>query len=149
QSKNTYTPNLPKPPTNHTVTQPKPIHPTSNIKTFNQNRGLLLTPLTASINRSPPLPKKTTPPYLSTADRKARGLCFQCDEKYTPGQRCRKQLYQIVLQPLEEEVVEEPENMEIDNENMEECMAQLSIHAMEGLLSSIDYHTMRLIDFYK
>ena len=54
--------------------------------------------------------------------RRAQGLCFSCDEKFTPGHRCRKS--QLLLLENEEEDGELPTNLEGEPE--------ISLHALTG-----------------
>jgi len=62
-------------------------------------------------------------------ERREKGLCFYCDERYAPGHRCSKpQLFMMVdMQQLDEEHDEE---MEI--ETPEEAIPDISFHAMTG-----------------
>ncbi|PWA72590.1 hypothetical protein CTI12_AA104190 [Artemisia annua] len=39
-------------------------------------------------------------------DRKAKGLCFRCDEKYTPGHRCASRTLQVMLVDASDEADE-------------------------------------------
>nr|CAD1843957.1 unnamed protein product [Ananas comosus var. bracteatus] len=82
-------------------------------------------------------------------ERRAKGLCFWCEEKYTPGHQCKKkQLYKIEL--LEEGSTdntnsnEESESIgEVELEPVE-CAPQISLHALAGQAQLPDYRTMRL-----
>lgn len=96
------------------------------------------------------LPSSSGKPVMRTAKRlsaaemdekRARGLCFWCDEKFTPGHNCRgrKQLYFL-------EVEEEEEEWELNDGLSEEgaidesaLSPQMSVHALDG-----DYRTMRV-----
>ncbi|XP_068636047.1 uncharacterized protein [Aristolochia californica] len=62
--------------------------------------------------------------------RKAKGLCFNCDENFLPGDTC-KHLFSIEL--WEESSEELPENEFVEEEQQE---PELSLHAMHGLRSS-------------
>ena len=87
-------------------------------------------------------PLSLTPKQME--EKRLKNLCFWCDERFTPGHRCKnKQLYMIIVHDDEEEgdsihedEGEKPETMAIFEGN-----PQLSIHAMEGTYS---YQTMRL-----
>ncbi|XP_022023821.1 uncharacterized protein LOC110924092 [Helianthus annuus] len=61
-------------------------------------------------------------------ERRAKGLCFNCDEKYSQDHVCRgnkrPQLYHIEVEWLEDEV-------ETEEEVIMEC-AQMSVNAVEG-----------------
>ncbi|XP_020105551.1 uncharacterized protein LOC109722075 [Ananas comosus] len=82
-------------------------------------------------------------------ERRAKGLCFWCEEKYSPGHQCKKkQLYKIEL--LEEGSTdntnsnEESESIgEVELEPVE-CAPQISLHALAGQAQLPDYRTMRL-----
>lgn len=76
-------------------------------------------------------------------ERKAKGLCFTCNEKYTRGHQCKKrQLYALdgeekdqVQEQLQENEEEDPEIQEPNGE------LQISINALTG---SVSYRTMRI-----
>ena len=53
-------------------------------------------------------------------DRRAKGLCFNCDELFAPGHRCKPALFHIVL-------VEDGQNCEDDDDDLE-----LSLNAIRG-----------------
>ena len=78
--------------------------------------------------------------------RRARGLCFWCDEKFIPGHRCKKkQLYAMQLQVETGDafvVLEELDALE----NVEQDNIQLSLNA---LLGGGDYQTMTLTSTYR
>ena len=80
-------------------------------------------------------------------DRRAKGLCFWCDEKYVPGHKCKhKQLYLVEVRDVsdeEEEVCEEVEEAE-----GEDITPHISVHAMNGMISK-GYKTMRVTVFIK
>lgn len=124
---------------------------------------ILPTPYTSSLNKSGPilpLPKnQNTPPKqfgspfnpnqtrrtLSPAEfdeRRSKGLCFFCDEKYEFGHRCkgkRPQLYHLELEDGEEEPTGKHEE-EVDNE-----FSHISINALAGIT---DYQTLRITGHY-
>ncbi|XP_077224918.1 uncharacterized protein LOC143858163 [Tasmannia lanceolata] len=77
--------------------------------------------------------------------RRDRGLCYNCDERYTPGHRCKRQ--QIFMLDLEEdgsdgEELVEPEQ-QISGESEE---PQISVHALSG---STSHQTMRIRGYIK
>ena len=78
-------------------------------------------------------------------ERRAKGLCFWCDEKYVPGHNCRKkQVY--VMEVNKEEEGEEKEDMKVleeECENIEDTNPHISVHAINGLASR-GYKTMRV-----
>ncbi|EOA32134.1 hypothetical protein CARUB_v10015385mg, partial [Capsella rubella] len=74
---------------------------------------------------------KTNPPkqvrkkltLAEMAERKAKGLCFNCDESYAPGHKCQPVLFHI-------ELVQDGEDQE--DEPFEEGDLELSLNAMKG-----------------
>ncbi|XP_068662998.1 uncharacterized protein [Aristolochia californica] len=67
--------------------------------------------------------------------RRAKGLCFNCDEQYVQGHLC-KRLFSICLWEDGEDILPEEEIVETDQEGPE-----ISLHAMTGLRS---YSTMQV-----
>ena len=84
-------------------------------------------------------------------DRKAKGLCMWCEEKFIPGHKCqRKHLYRLYLHEpdeLEEEVQEAGDISAI--EDVKDETPHLSVHALLGKMSNQDNQTMRLQGWYK
>lgn len=80
---------------------------------------------------------------LTTAefnDKRAKGLCFWCDEKFELGHRCkgrRPQLYHVEVEEGSEE-----ETREIEAEEEESQFAHISLQAMEGI---VRFQTMRVV----
>ncbi|CAA0832635.1 Unknown protein, partial [Striga hermonthica] len=73
------------------------------------------------------------------ARRREKGLCFRCEEKYTPGHRCKQNyLIEFVDSDDEEPVIEEEREVEVEVLDDE---AEISVHAMVGTKGS---RTMRL-----
>ena len=73
--------------------------------------------------------RKLSPTELQR--RRQQGLCYNCDEKYTMGHKCKK-LFFIELEEENEEAIEE--------EYVEETLA-ISLHALAGVQSP---QTMRI-----
>lgn len=50
-------------------------------------------------------------------ERRAKNLCFFCDEKYFPGHKCKAHVYrlEIVEEEEEEEEAEETEEQALEN----------------------------------
>jgi len=76
-------------------------------------------------------------------ERRAKSMCFFCDEKYYPGHKCAGQVYSL-------ELIEECDGVEGQEENMEGSGASLaqeeeqpliSLQALQGMNS---YQTMRV-----
>jgi len=65
-------------------------------------------------------------------DKKAKGLCFRCDEKFGPGHICQNKQLQVLL--LKEGMDEESTEQESKREDEIEMKAlQLSIYSISGL----------------
>ena len=88
-----------------------------------------------------PLRKFLTSAEMS--DRRAKGLCYYCDEKYTPEHYLKHKKTQLFLLEYDEmedkqmELIEELTDEVLDNT----AIAQISINAVAG---STDYTTMRV-----
>ncbi|KAI0524824.1 hypothetical protein KFK09_004212 [Dendrobium nobile] len=76
-------------------------------------------------------------------DKRAKGLCFRCDEKYMPGHRCKDRSLQVLLVCEDEEdeerggndpEVEEDEKLHLD-------VAEVSLNSVVGFTPS---HTMKV-----
>nr|GEW31532.1 putative unclassified retrotransposon protein [Tanacetum cinerariifolium] len=72
-------------------------------------------------------------------ERRAKGLCYYCDDPYTPGHKCSKpQLFMI----SDVSEVEDEETLDDTLEqNSDDSHADISFHAISG---SINPHTLRL-----
>ncbi|GJT37834.1 reverse transcriptase [Tanacetum coccineum] len=79
-------------------------------------------------------------------EKRAKGLCFYCDQKYAPGHKCPGQLYSLEVSVDEEDQAEE---VCIDTEVREdtqvatytESFPQISLHALSGVSK---FQTMRV-----
>lgn len=117
-----------------------------------RNKGILPTPV-ASYNRfpnnpKPPVPyfKRLTPTEMSL--RREKGLCFNCDEKFSPGHKGASNFFVLIMEedepqetntilnPCESELLIEPEPDPTLNQ------AQISFHALSGHLAP---ETLRLV----
>lgn len=77
-------------------------------------------------------------------EKRKKGLCFWCDEKYDLGHVCqRKQLYKVEVwsDERDDENMDGAGEIEIEEEVVEE--AHLSIHAMSGMTVP-NFHTMKV-----
>ena len=77
--------------------------------------------------------KKELPKELE--EKKAKGLCFKCNEKYTRGHQCnRKQLYAIDVDEREQEDSEQEVLKDERNDEVleQEGDLQISINALTG-----------------
>lgn len=100
---------------------------------------------------SPLLPTPTLPNFKSKrvltpeemADRRARGLCYGCDEKFDRNDHCvRKQLYVLEVDDGDRGD-EEVQEVVGDDDCVEEDNPLISIHAISGS-SSRGFKTMRI-----
>ena len=77
-------------------------------------------------------------------ERRAKGLCFWCEEKYTPNHKCKKRqafVMQLIVEGIEDE--EGVGKREIEEEVVTDV--QLSLSAMWGIQEA---QTMRIIGEY-
>lgn len=69
---------------------------------------------------------------MEMKERRSKGLCYNCDEKFTPGHKCRTQtLYLIEGQWPKSDIEEEPCNESDTKEDIEEPPA-ISLHGVTG-----------------
>ncbi len=73
-----------------------------------------------------PMVKRLNPAELK--ERRDRGLCFNCDEKFSPGHRCKKLF--LIEGVYEEEVDTGREEVAENNYEEEEEVPEISIHAI-------------------
>ncbi|KAI9165525.1 hypothetical protein LWI28_015644 [Acer negundo] len=97
-----------------------------------QNTGLLGPPPTQVLNQvtgkyPTPIRRLTGP---EARDRRERGLCFYCDEKYIPGHRCARPQLFMMVDTLPGEEIEDKE-MEIEV-SLHEASPEISFHALAG-----------------
>ncbi|KAH9666617.1 hypothetical protein KPL70_020713 [Citrus sinensis] len=92
---------------------------------------------------NPSNPPKTTLPIrrLTTAEmqtRRAQGLCFNCDERFKPGHRCRTRPFLLLLTEEPSESFQEEEILVEDTVPTEETAnpsPEISFHALIGTTS--------------
>lgn len=84
-------------------------------------------------------------PVIDFDDRRAKGLCFWCPEKYVRGHHCKKkELFSIeVIQLEEDEEGIEQNNTDDEQEASEIDNPQISVYAIDGALTK-GYQTMRV-----
>ncbi|GKV11569.1 hypothetical protein SLEP1_g22817 [Rubroshorea leprosula] len=77
-------------------------------------------------------------------DKKQKGLCFWCDERYGPGHRCsKKKLYNLEIISIDEDAESvETNDKNFDLNQMLITEPQISIHA---LTSEVGYNTIKVI----
>ena len=80
-------------------------------------------------------------PQTEYHERRRKGLCFTCDEKYTPKHICKNKQYKVmILEDIEEEggeeeMVEHKVQVAESSVQNEETSIQLDFHSMVGLTS--------------
>ncbi|XP_071705151.1 uncharacterized protein [Rutidosis leptorrhynchoides] len=81
-------------------------------------------------------------------EKRAKHLCFYCDEKYSPNHKCSGQLYslEVVVDNSEDETVVEEESVQVNEivqltEVDQYTQPQLSLNALTG---TDNYQTMRV-----
>ncbi|WVZ70933.1 hypothetical protein U9M48_019562 [Paspalum notatum var. saurae] len=70
------------------------------------------------------------------AQRRVAGLCYNCDEKFTYGHKCKK-LFSLEIVPEDDPVEPEQEQAQSEEEPL------ISLHAITGIRTTT-YHTMRI-----
>ncbi|KAK8949103.1 hypothetical protein KSP39_PZI005439 [Platanthera zijinensis] len=84
-------------------------------------------------------------------EKRRKGLCFWCDQRYTPGHKCanRTQSYslEVVVEAVDSNEVDEETSGQVEWEEGEgdQPVAQVSAHALTGISS---YQTMRVTASY-
>ncbi|GJZ12283.1 putative mitochondrial protein [Tanacetum coccineum] len=63
------------------------------------------------------------------ADKRSNGVCFRCDQKFTPGHRCASPALQVVL---------------VDKENKDDGVAEMAKVSINSLAGWTSNYTMRL-----
>ena len=80
-----------------------------------------------------PQPTRLTPQQLE--ERREKGLCFNCDNKYSKGHKCgEKKLIYIDCEGEDVEDQEPSQNEEIEEITQEEITPTISCHALAGIL---------------
>jgi hypothetical protein len=79
-----------------------------------------------------PQPTRLTPQQLE--ERKAKGLCFNCDSKYSKGHKCgEKKLFYIDCEEEEEQEQEPSQDENIEAISSEELTPTISCNALAGI----------------
>jgi hypothetical protein len=79
-----------------------------------------------------PQPTRLTPQQLE--ERKAKGLCFNCDSKYNKGHKCgEKKLLYIDCEEEEEEEEEPSQDENVESISFEELTPTISCNALAGI----------------
>ncbi|KAH7524970.1 hypothetical protein FEM48_Zijuj06G0175700 [Ziziphus jujuba var. spinosa] len=73
-------------------------------------------------------------------DHQPKGLCFNCNEKFTPSHHCQHpQLFMI------EDSLEKDMDLQSDEATEDETMLEISIHAIEGAIQLALAHRLGLL----
>ncbi|XP_061361978.1 uncharacterized protein LOC133305749 [Gastrolobium bilobum] len=106
--------------------------------------GLLPTPANGIVPYTPP--SKTNIPIkrLSSAEmaeKREKGLCYYCEEKFHRNHKCKGQMFLLLIQDEDEDEIEV--ELEVTNEKIggDDEIPGISLHAMAGQYSS---STLRL-----
>jgi hypothetical protein len=87
-----------------------------------------------SFNTTPNKPTKSIK-NQEFEERRLKGLCFWCDDKFVPGHRCKnKRLYSL-------SILEEEEEINGEEVQEEEIIPHISLNALEG---TVGFHTMKV-----
>jgi hypothetical protein len=79
-----------------------------------------------------PQPTRLTPQQLE--ERKAKGLCFNCDSKYSKGHKCgEKKLFYIDCEEEEEQEQEPSQDENVEAISSEELTPTISCNALVGI----------------
>jgi transposase InsO family protein len=79
-----------------------------------------------------PQPTRLTPQQLE--ERKAKGLCFNCDSKYSKGHKCgEKKLFYIDCEEEEEQEQEPSQDENVEAISSEELTPTISCNALAGI----------------
>lgn len=83
-------------------------------------------------------------------EKRAKGLCFWCDEKFTFGHKCtNKKLYSLTLEETVEEEEEPLESKEVEEEVEGEESTTLSLHALHDIELTEKNQTMKMVGYVK
>ncbi|KAL1224617.1 putative mitochondrial protein [Cardamine amara subsp. amara] len=120
------------------------------IPQMNQNKGILqykkeaeLKPIypTTYNNKNPGTQPRKFLSNEEMSERRAKGLCYFCDEKYTPGHYVKHKKTQLFSMEVDEEQDEFEDCMESEEELEEEIRPRISVNAVQGIST---YRTMRV-----
>ncbi|KAG8391290.1 hypothetical protein BUALT_Bualt01G0172600 [Buddleja alternifolia] len=138
--------NSSKPPYTHTVHRSSP----HNYPPSHHSQQVTKPNFNSNINSAPIIPSRRLSPQ-EMDEKRSKGLCFWCDEKFTLGHVCnkRKQLYIMELPENfseEGELEEKEENQELmeESEPHEDEMAPNFHVSMNSMTGIHDFRTMRV-----
>ncbi|XP_062153129.1 uncharacterized protein LOC133861362 [Alnus glutinosa] len=84
-----------------------------------------------------PIPSRRLSP-AEMQDRRSKGLCFNCDDKFIPGHRCKK------LFVIEGIYTKEEEGAEAEDHDNQEWFREQPIISLQALTGTPNPHTMRV-----
>jgi len=74
-------------------------------------------------------------------ERRAKGLCFWCDDRFVPGHRCKnKRLYSLCILEDDEDVVDIEGETDVGEQDL--FTPYISLNALEGTMGC---HTLRVV----
>jgi len=79
-------------------------------------------------------------------EKRAKGLCFRCDDKWTRDHKCRENKLFILEDTYDEDDDEEEPEEEHPTEKEEEDIATISLHALAGIATP---QTLKIIGYIK
>ncbi|GAV79456.1 hypothetical protein CFOL_v3_22921, partial [Cephalotus follicularis] len=75
--------------------------------------------------------------------RREKGLCYNCDDKYHPGHKCKAQShFHLVISEL-------PKSNSVDEDSSEEEMEEIPEVILQALVGQVNHQTLRLISHFK
>ena len=95
---------------------------------------------------TPYLPKSTRLILQQIEEKREKGLCFNCDRKYSQGHKCSEKKLFNIEGPSEEE---EDESSEEDRESSEESHDSQPIISCHALLGFSAPQTLKVVGFLK
>lgn len=114
---------------------PMPRGPVFSKPSFHQNATVSTRPKSNFVQRTP----------AEMAFRREKGLCYNCDEKWHIGHRCKGKVMLFIAEDqapspdsMEHEVAEDPGTAVLDNPepSVDSDCSHISLHALAGLPSS-------------
>ena len=81
---------------------------------------------------------------IEIQDKRVKGLCFRCDEKFSPGHRCKHKSLQVLTVCDEEESGREAEKEDVEEQERPHLdVAEVSLNSVVGFTPN---HTMKIIE---
>ncbi|VFQ85138.1 unnamed protein product [Cuscuta campestris] len=101
-----------------------------------QNEGL----------NKPPMGRRLTSAEMD--EKRAKGLCFFCDEKYVAGHKCANKKQIFLVDVTEEELVVEDEGTSCDSDSSLELEELMTI-SLQALMGVTGYQTIRVTGYHE